>query len=124
MDIRIAGPEVAPATTGTLVRIGSLGERERPPDPRRSLVVADPEVWRLHGSSLPGASVVTVPRGELAKNLEVLETLYEAFLEKGLDRSSSVIAFGGGATCDLVGFAAATWLRGIAAHYIPTSLLA
>jgi 3-dehydroquinate synthase len=50
--------------------------------------------------------------------------LWEGFLEAGLERGSTVIALGGGVVCDLAGFAAATYLRGIQWVSLPTSLLA
>ena len=53
-----------------------------------------------------------------------MHRLYEAFLEGGLDRNGAVIALGGGVIGDLAGFAAATYLRGVAFVQAPTSLLA
>lgn len=94
----------------------------------RAIVVADPEALRLHGALLdrvlPGIPRAVAPRGEEAKSLAALEALYGAFLDAGLDRSSTVIAFGGGTVSDLAGFAAATWLRGVAFESLPTTLLA
>lgn len=62
--------------------------------------------------------------GEGVKTPEVLAGLWEAFAEAGLDRQSAVVAVGGGALGDLAGFAAATYMRGIAAVLAPTTLLA
>ncbi|MBL8967387.1 MAG: 3-dehydroquinate synthase [Spirochaetaceae bacterium] len=94
----------------------------------RAIVVADAEALRLHGALLdrvlPGIPRVAAPRGEAAKSLASLEALYGAFLDAGLDRGSTVIAFGGGTVSDLAGFAAATWLRGVAFECLPTTLLA
>jgi 3-dehydroquinate synthase len=123
MDIRVKGPR-AGGDLETLVRVGDLGGLAELFAGERVLVVADPLALRIHGNPLPSAPLVTVPRGEEAKTLPALAGLWEAFLEKGLDRSSSVLAFGGGATCDLVGFAASTYMRGLAVDYVPTTLLA
>jgi 3-dehydroquinate synthase len=70
------------------------------------------------------ATVVTVPEGESAKSVEQASALWDAFLGAGLDRGSAVVAVGGGVVGDLAGFAAATYMRGIALVQVPTTLLA
>ena len=65
-----------------------------------------------------------VPAGEASKCLEVLGGLLEAILARGIERSTPVLAFGGGVVGDLGGFAAATLLRGLDLIQIPTTLLA
>ena len=67
---------------------------------------------------------VVIPAGEQHKNLSSLAALWEDFLAAGLERGSTVVALGGGVTGDLAGFAAATYLRGVAWANLPTSLLA
>src|SRR5205807_1616720 len=52
------------------------------------------------------------------------EALWHAFAAAGLSRSDAVVAVGGGATTDLAGFAAATWMRGVRVVHVPTTLLA
>jgi 3-dehydroquinate synthase len=68
--------------------------------------------------------VVEVPEGETAKSLGEAQALWHAFLGHGLDRGSTVVAVGGGVVGDLAGFAAATYMRGIAVVQVPTTLLA
>ena len=65
-----------------------------------------------------------VPAGEASKSLTQLTRLYEAFLEGGLDRRGAVVALGGGVVGDLAGYAAATFMRGVAFVQCPTTLLA
>jgi 3-dehydroquinate synthase len=65
----------------------------------------------------------TVPEGEAAKTVAVAERLWDAFLEARLDRTSTVVALGGGAVGDVSGFAAATYMRGINVVHMPTTLL-
>ena len=65
-----------------------------------------------------------VPDGEAAKNARVLEYLWERLGSFRLGRDGLVIGLGGGATTDLAGFAAATWLRGVPVVQVPTTLLA
>lgn len=68
--------------------------------------------------------LVTLPAGERYKTLEIVRTLYDAFLQHGLDRGSVVIALGGGVIGDIAGFAAATYMRGVRWVNVPTTLLA
>ncbi len=98
----------------------------------RAVVVTVPPVGRRYGRLLLRslaeagirASRVTVPDGDASKSLPQLRRLYEAFLDRGADRSTAVISLGGGMVGDLAGFAAATFLRGMPFVQVPTSLLA
>ncbi len=65
-----------------------------------------------------------LPEGETAKSGEELFRLYGVLLEKGFERRDAILALGGGVTGDLSGFAAATYLRGVAFINVPTTLLA
>jgi 3-dehydroquinate synthase len=65
-----------------------------------------------------------MPAGEAHKTLETVSDLYTQFLAAGLDRSGLVLALGGGVVGDVVGFAAATYMRGLSLVQIPTTLLA
>ena len=66
---------------------------------------------------------VILPDGEKYKNLEVLNTIYDALLAHRLDRNSTIIALGGGVVGDMAGFAAASYQRGVHLVQIPTTLL-
>ncbi len=65
-----------------------------------------------------------LPSGEATKSAEVAFQCWEALGEAGFTRSDAVVTFGGGATTDLGGFVAATWLRGVRVVHVPTTLLA
>jgi 3-dehydroquinate synthase len=67
---------------------------------------------------------IEVPDGDAAKTLRHTERLYQRLLASQADRSSVVVALGGGAVGDLAGFAAATYLRGVAFVQVPTTVLA
>ena len=64
-----------------------------------------------------------VPDGEAAKEVGVLAGLWSSFARLGMTRTDVVVGVGGGATTDLAGFAAASWLRGVRAVLVPTTLL-
>ena len=94
-------------------------------------LVCDATVTALHGQRVleslerAGYSVVqtVIPAGEAQKTIQTVASLWQAFLAAGLERSSTVVALGGGVLTDLAGFAAATYLRGIPWAAVPTSLL-
>ena len=65
-----------------------------------------------------------LPDGERAKTAAVAADCWEALGERGFTRSDAVVTVGGGATTDLGGFVAATWLRGVRVVHVPTTLLA
>jgi len=92
-----------------------------------TLVATCPPVWRLHGDRLAdvlgGHAPLLMPDGEKAKNLGTVARLYDGMVERRLDRSALVLAFGGGVVGDTAGFAAATYLRGLRLAQVPTTLL-
>jgi 3-dehydroquinate synthase len=110
-----AGPAIARATGASkvaIVTVPGVGRRYAA-RLRRSLESAGLTVGR-----------VTVPDGDASKNIRQLEKLYDAFIKMGLDRSSAVVALGGGMVGDLAGYAAASYLRGIPFVQVPTTILA
>ncbi len=78
------------------------------------------EALRAAGHEVSG---LTVTEGEAAKSLETVAGLWERLGELRITRSDAIVAIGGGATTDSVGFVAATWLRGIRVVHLPTTLL-
>jgi 3-dehydroquinate synthase len=91
----------------------------------RVLLVCDQKAAALHGHRLPARLPrVMLPGGERRKTLATVRRLYRVFLEHGVDRSSLIVGVGGGITCDVTGFAAATFMRGIPCGFVPTTLLA
>lgn len=70
------------------------------------------------------ATLILIPDGEAHKTLATVSLLYDAFLERRLERSSLVVSLGGGTIGDVVGFAAATYMRGIPFAQMPTTLVA
>jgi len=95
--------------------------------PARRFVVSSPLVWRLHGARLARAGfadAIIVPDGERFKHLQTVSKVYEGLIRLHADRASTLVTFGGGVIGDMAGFAAATYLRGIALVHVPTTLLA
>jgi 3-dehydroquinate synthase len=96
------------------------------------MVVSNPTVFALYGQRTIAAlqqadfevAYCELPDGECYKTLDSIAYIYDLALEHGLERSSTLVALGGGVIGDMTGFAAATWLRGIAVVQVPTTLLA
>jgi len=96
------------------------------------LVVSNAMIFDEYGEQLIAAlkaadfavSYQILPAGERHKTLLSVQKIYDQALENHLERSSTLIALGGGVIGDMTGFAAATWLRGINVIQVPTSLLA
>jgi 3-dehydroquinate synthase len=74
--------------------------------------------------TLQEAHLIEVPDGEAQKSVDVAARCWDALGRAGFTRSDTVIGVGGGATTDLAGFVAATWLRGVSVVQVPTTLLA
>jgi len=98
----------------------------------RAALVSDAAVLRHYGKivgdSLDAAgftvTTIEVPEGESAKTLPIAERCWNALLAAGLDRTSTVLALGGGAVGDLAGFVAGTYMRGVNFVQLPTTILA
>jgi shikimate kinase / 3-dehydroquinate synthase len=106
---------------GALQRLGELV-----PGEGAAALISDPHVAGIHGMDAQlalGARLTEtheLPAGEEAKTLTAIERLWQ---ELRLDRSGTIVALGGGCTTDAAGYAAATYLRGIAWAPVPTSLV-
>lgn len=96
----------------------------------RIIVIADEKVASLHMDHfLPflasyKVSVYEIPAGEYSKSIETFVNCHSFLLSEGCSRKSLIIAFGGGATGDLSGFVASTFMRGIPYIQVPTTILA
>ena len=78
----------------------------------------------LENAGVRLADPIAIGAGERTKRLESAASLYDAFVERGVERSTLVVAVGGGTTTDLVGYAAATFMRGLSWAAVPTTVLA
>ncbi len=94
----------------------------------RRFFVSSPTVWRHHGRTIvrgvPHAEPILVPDGEKFKTLPTVARIYDTLIRAEADRAAVIVAVGGGVIGDMAGFAAATYLRGVALAQVPTTLLA
>ena len=99
---------------------------------QKVLLVSNPVVFELYGeraiASLTQAGYQVcyclLPAGEQYKTMTSIAKIHDAAYENRLERNSAMVALGGGVIGDMTGFAASSWLRGIAVVQVPTSLLA
>ena len=128
--------DVQPSDGGSpypvVVGVGVLGELPGLiPKHARTVVVIHPEglgeIVRPARGVLKAAGLTVktepVPDGEAAKTLDVAARLWSSLADHRLTRSDCIVGLGGGATTDLAGFVAATWLRGVPVVLVPTTLL-
>ena len=92
-------------------------------DDKMALVI-DENVHQHHGAQFKSYKQFIVPSGEEHKNIKTLEKMISFLMEQGLDRHSTILGVGGGVVCDLTGFVASIYLRGISFGFLPTTLLA
>jgi len=95
-------------------------------------LVCDENVARFYAQTAAGAlesagyhtNTLVIPAGEAHKTMDTVQELWAGFLAGGVERTSTVVALGGGVTGDLAGFAAATIFRGVSWVNVPTTILA
>ena len=117
---------------GGLAQLGTLVAQQGFGPGTKVLVVSNPDVEALYGApalaSLQAAgfeaTTLVVEAGEQQKTPATIGLIQGAAFERKLERRSLLVALGGGVVGDMTGFAAATWLRGIAVVQVPTTLLA
>ena len=128
IDVHPSGGPSYPVVVG----VGVLGELPGLiPKDARTVVVIHPEglgeIARPACGALKAAGLTVetepVPDGENAKTIDVATRLWSSLANRRITRSDCVVGLGGGATTDLAGFVAATWLRGVQVVLVPTTLL-
>ena len=127
------GPNAHPVYVGAgiLDRLGELA-RAAGLKPGRAALITDSNVARFYGARAEqalatagfDAATIAVAAGEASKSIATLEQGYDRLAGAQLDRSSAIFALGGGVVGDLTGFAAATYLRGLAVVQVPTTMTA
>lgn len=87
------------------------------------VIVTDKNVFDLYGNNFPDFPVIKIEPGEESKKLSIIESLARKLQKLGIDRSGFILAVGGGVVCDVAGFLASVYLRGIRCGYVSTTLL-
>jgi 3-dehydroquinate synthase len=110
----------------TGLKLKALGLKDK------AVIITNPVVRKLYGAVLKQSLIAAgfktiileVPDGEEYKSLESAGKLYQQLAEFGVERSTPILALGGGVIGDLAGFVAATYMRGVPLVQLPTTLLA
>ena len=87
------------------------------------VIVTDEVVSNIYKNKFAEYPVIEIGLGEKIKTIDTLEYIFEKFLEFEVDRSTYIVAIGGGIVCDVVGFAASIFMRGLRFGFVSTTLL-
>ncbi len=91
---------------------------------KKCVIISDLNLIRLYGNQFPSnVPVIEIGLGEKNKTVQTLEFIFDKFVEYEVDRSTYVVAIGGGIVCDVAGFAASVFMRGLSFGFVSTTLL-
>jgi 3-dehydroquinate synthase len=91
---------------------------------RDVVIITDENVGKLYQPNFPEGDVIRIGTGEKIKNLDTVKHIIGQLIECGADRSTFIVGIGGGIVCDIAGFVASIYLRGIEFGFVATTLLA
>lgn len=91
---------------------------------QHTVVITDENLDRLYGNLFADCRKIILAPGEDSKSLETIRHIYDELIAAGVDRTTTILGIGGGVVCDITGFAASTYLRGLDFGFVATSLLA
>ncbi len=101
-------------------RLANLGDY-LPVD--KPIIITDENVLAIWGKHFPPGDVITIGTGETIKSFDTVHHIYEQLLSLEADRASFIVGIGGGIVCDIAGFAASTYMRGVRFGFVSTTLL-
>ena len=90
---------------------------------KKSVIITDAVVRRHYEKYFSSNRILEIGTGENIKNLDTVRTLYGKLMDLGVDRSSFIVGFGGGIVCDITGFVASTYMRGVRFAFVASTLL-
>ena len=89
----------------------------------RTIIITDENIKKYYQKDFPDVPIITIGTGEDIKTLATVETILKELISYSCDRSSFIVGIGGGIVCDITGFAASVFLRGVNFGFVSTSLL-
>lgn len=89
----------------------------------KTVIITDSHVAKIYKDNFNGLPVIEIGLGEKNKTLETIHSIFENLIKFEVDRSSFILAIGGGIVCDVAGFAASVFMRGIRFGFVSTTLL-
>ena len=91
--------------------------------PNTAIVITDKNVRKLYENDLKAYKIIEIDCGETIKTLDTVYKIYQKFIEFNVDRSGFIVGVGGGIVCDIAGFAASTFMRGVEFGFVSSTLL-
>jgi len=88
-----------------------------------TFIITDKNVYNLYQSHFPRMPMHIIEPGEASKSFKVAEDIFRWLLQNNADRNSFIVGIGGGVVCDLAGFVASTYMRGVNFGFVSTTLL-
>ncbi len=89
----------------------------------KAVIITDTNVKQFYQKDFAPYDIITIETGEKIKNLDTARYIYERLVELEADRSTFIIGIGGGIVCDIAGFVASTYLRGVRFGFVSSTLL-
>lgn len=102
----------------------SLAKLENFIDKKGTIIITDENVFQIYRDRLSSFRLIVMKPGEKSKTLKYVYKIYRDLLDLGCHRNTFILGFGGGVICDITGFVASTFLRGLSFGFFPTTLLA
>lgn len=91
--------------------------------PGKTIVITDHQINRMYNDRFFSLPVISIGQGEKHKTLQTIEAILDKLVEFEADRSTYIVAIGGGIVCDVAGFAASIYMRGLRYGFVSTTLL-
>ena len=91
---------------------------------RTPIIITDENVHRHYAGQFPSGHVIIIGTGETNKTLDTVTRIYDELMQIEADRSCCIVGIGGGIVCDITGFVASTYMRGVRFGFVATTLLA
>lgn len=101
----------------------SLENLEKYTSGSKKIIITDENLNRFYHNRFPSWNVIEIGTGEKIKTLETATYIFKKLIELEIDRSGFIIGIGGGIVCDIAGFVASTYMRGLPFGFVSTSLL-
>jgi 3-dehydroquinate synthase len=101
----------------------SIGNVGKYLPPGRAVIITDPNVYGYYHQLMPSREIIQIGTGENTKNLDTIHHILKELLGMEADRAVFILGIGGGIVCDISGFAASIYLRGVSFGFVSTTLL-
>jgi 3-dehydroquinate synthase len=116
--------EIHGATGDSTILIGeSLGDLRKYISAEKVVIITDTNVRSYYLKDFLSYEVIEIGTGEKVKTLDTVQAIYGKLVQLEADRSSFIVGIGGGIVCDIAGFVASTYVRGVRFGFVPSTLL-